>query len=111
MDKAALLQAIKEAESKAAKELEDAKAKKQQALVAAQVDSERIKSEGYAAVDRQVAEQLAEARRRIEADKQTKVQAGRVKIRKKRETGEARVAEVAEFLVQEFERSVQSGLR
>ncbi len=111
MDKAALLKAIKEAEAKAANDLEDAQAKKQQALASGQGDAERIRREGYAAVDRQVAEQIGEARRRIEVDKQEKLQAGRVRIRRKREASEARVGEVAEFLVQEFERSVQSGLR
>lgn len=111
MDKAALLKAIKDAESKAAKDLEDAQARKQSAVASAQGEAERIRREGIAAVDRQVAEQIAEARRRIDAEKQTKLVAGRVKIRRKRDAAEARVPEVAEFLVQEFERAVQSGLR
>jgi vacuolar-type H+-ATPase subunit H len=111
LDKAALLKAIKDAEAKAAKDLEEAHAKKQQALAAAQGDAERTKREGYAAVDRQVADQVADARRRIDAEKQEKLSAGRVRIRRKREQAEARVAEVAEFLVQEFERAVESGLR
>jgi vacuolar-type H+-ATPase subunit H len=111
MDKTALLKAIKEAEAKAAGDLEEAQARKQQALAAAQSDAERIKRDEFAAVDRQVAEQIADARKRIEADKLEKLTAGRVRIRKKRDVAEARVAQVAEFLVEEFERSVQSGLR
>jgi vacuolar-type H+-ATPase subunit H len=111
LDKAALLKAIKEAEAKAAKDLEEARAKKQVALGAAQADAERTRREGLAAVDKQAAGQVAEARRRIDADKAEKLTAGRVRIRRKREVAEARVAEVAEYLVQEFERSAQSGLR
>ena len=111
MDKAALLKAIKDAEAKAAKDLEEAQAKKQSAVAAAQGEAERIRREGLAAVDHQVALQIAEARRRIDAEKQEKLHAGRVRIRRKREAAEARVGEVAEFLVEEFERAVQSGLR
>jgi len=111
MDKTALLKAIKEAEAKASADLEDAQAKKQQALAGAQADAERTKRDAFAAVDKQVADQIADARRRIEADKQEKLAAGRVQIAKKRQMAEARVAQVAEFLVEEFERSVQSGLR
>ncbi len=111
MDKAALLSAIKEAEAKAAKDLENAQAKKQLAFASAQSDAERVRREGLAEVDRQVAEQISAARRKIDADKQEKLQAGRLRIRRKREAAEARVPEVAEFLVQEFERAAQSGLR
>ncbi|HKZ59819.1 MAG TPA: hypothetical protein VJ547_08250 [Candidatus Thermoplasmatota archaeon] len=111
MDKAALLKAIKEAEAKAAKDLEEAQAKKQMAVAAGQAEAERTKREGSAAVDKQVADQVAEARRRIDGDKSEKLTAGRVRIRRKREVAEARVGEVAEYLVQEFERSAQSGLR
>lgn len=111
MDKAALLKAIKEAEAKAAKDLEEAQAKKQMAVAAGQAEAERTKREGFAAVDKQVADQVAEARRRIDGDKSEKLTAGRVRIRRKREVAEARVGEVAEYLVQEFERSAQSGLR
>ena len=111
MDKTALLKAIKEAEAKAASDLEDARAKKQQALGAAQSDAERTKREAFAAVDKQVADQIADARRRIDGDKAEKLARGRAGIHKKRETAEAKVAQVAEFLVEEFERSVQSGLR
>lgn len=111
MDKTALLKAIKEAEAKAASDLEEAQARKQQALAAAQSDAERTKREAFAAVDKQVADQIADARRRIEADKAEKLNAGRVQITKKRQLAEARVAQVAEFLVEEFERSVQAGLR
>lgn len=111
MDKAALLKAIKEAEANAAKDLEDAQARKQSSVASAQAEAERIRREGIAAVERQVAEQIAEARRRIDVEKQAKLAAGRVKIRRKRESAEARVPDVAEFLVEEFERAVQSGLR
>jgi hypothetical protein len=58
-----------------------------------------------------VAAQVADARRRIDAEKGEKLQAGRAQIRRKRDVAEARVSEVAEFLVQEFERAAQSGLR
>ncbi len=111
MDKAALLKAIKEAEAKTAKDLEEAQAKKQMAVAGAQAEAERTKREGLSAVDKQVADQVGEARRRIDADKAEKLTAGRVRIRRKREVAEARVGEVAEYLVQEFERSAQSGLR
>jgi len=111
LDKAALLKAIKEAEARAAKDLEEAQARKQQALAAAQAEGEKIRREGIAAVDRQVAEQIAAAQRRIEQEKAEKLSAGRVAIRRKREAAEARVPQVAEFLVREFEQSVKSGLR
>jgi vacuolar-type H+-ATPase subunit H len=111
LDKAALLKAIKEAEAKAAKDLEEAQAKRQSAIAAGQAEAERVKREGLAAVDEQVASQVADARRRIDADKNEKLSAGRTKIKRKREVAEARVGEVAEFLVTEFERSVQAGLR
>ena len=111
MDKAALLKAIKEAEAKAAKDLEDAQARRQMAIAAGQAEAERLRREGLSAVDQQVAEQIAQARTRIEADKGEKLNAGRQKIKRKREIAEARVGEVAEFLVTEFERSVQAGLR
>src|SRR5690349_24259840 len=73
MDKTALLKAIKEAEAKAASDLEDAQARKQQALAAAQSDAERTKREAFAAVDQQAADQVAQARRRIEGDKAEKL--------------------------------------
>src|SRR6185295_19144962 len=65
LDKAALLKAIKEAEAKAAKDLEEAQAKRQSAIAAGQAEAERVKREGLAAVDEQVASQVADARRRI----------------------------------------------
>jgi vacuolar-type H+-ATPase subunit H len=111
MDKSALLKAIKDAEAKAAKDLEEAKAAKAAAVASAQADADRIRREGLAAVDGEVAEMIAEARRRIDVDKQEKVAAGRVRLRRKREGADARVPQVAEFLVQEFEKSVQAGLR
>lgn len=111
MDKAALLKAIKDAEAQASKDLEDAQARKGAAVAAGQSEAERMRREGLAAVERQVADQIGEARRRIEAEKQERLASGRVRIRRKREAAEARVAEVAEFLVQEFEKSVQAGLR
>ena len=111
MDKAALLKAIKDAEAKAAKDLEEAQARRQMALASAQSESERVRREGLAAVDRQVADQIAEARRRIEVDKGERLTAGRVQIKRKREAAEARVSAVAEYLVGEFERAAQTGLR
>jgi vacuolar-type H+-ATPase subunit H len=111
LDKAALLKAIKGAEAKAAKDLEEAQARRAAAIAAGQSEAERLRREGLSAVDQQVADQIAEARRRIEAEKGEKLSAGRQKIKRKREVAEARVGEVAEFLVTEFERSVQAGLR
>jgi len=111
LDKASLLKAIKEAEAKAAKDLEEARARKQQALATAQLEAERIRREGIAAVDGQAAEMIAKARQRVEAEKQQKLAEGRAKIRRKRELAQARVPQVADFLVQEFERYVQAGLR
>ncbi len=106
-----MLKAIKDSEAKAAKDLEEAQASKAGAVASAQGEAERIRREGKAAADQEVAEQIGQARRRIDADKQEKLKAGRVRIRRKRDVAEARVPEVAEFLVQEFEKSVQSGLR
>jgi len=111
LDKAALLKAIKDAEAKAAKDLEEAQAKRQMAIAAGQSEAERIKREGLSAVDQQVADQIAEARRRIEAEKKERLADGRVRIRRKREVAEARVGEVAEFLVTEFERAASAGMR
>jgi vacuolar-type H+-ATPase subunit H len=111
LDKAALLKAIKEAEAKAAKDLEEAQAKKQQALAAAQAEGEKIRRDGTSAVDAQVVEQIAAAQRRIDQEKAEKLTAGRVQIRRKREAAEARVPQVADFLVRELEQAVKSGLR
>ena len=111
MDKAALLKAIKDAEAKAAKDLEDAQAKRQAAIGAGQAEAERIKREGLSAVDQQVADQVAAARAKIDAEKRERLQGGRAAIKRKREVAEARVGEVAEFLVQEFERAAHAGMR
>jgi vacuolar-type H+-ATPase subunit H len=111
MDKAALLKAIKDAEAKSAKELEEAQAKRQAAVAAGLAEAERLRREGISAVDRQVTEQIADARRRIDADRGEKIGAGRVQIRRKREAAEARVGEVAEYLVREFEAAARAGMR
>jgi len=58
-----------------------------------------------------VADQVAAARQRVEAEKKERLADGRVKIKRKREVAEARVGEVAEFLVQEFERAAHAGMR
>lgn len=111
LDKAALLKAIKDAEAKASKDLEEAQARKQAAVANAHGEAERIRREGIAAVDAQVALQIAEARKRIDADKADRLTQGRVRVRRKRELADARVPEVAEFLIQEFERAAQAGMR
>ena len=111
MDKAALLQSIREAEANATKDLEEARAKKQQAMAAAQGEAERLRRDGVAEVDAVVAAQLAEARRRIDAEKKAKLAEGRARVRRKREQAEARIPEVADFLVAEFEKYARSGLR
>lgn len=111
MDKAAVLRAIKEAEANAAKDLEEAQARKQAAVAGAQADAERIRRDGTAAVDAQVADQIAQARKRIDAEKAERLAQGRVRIRRKREIAEARVPGVAEFLISEFERAAQTGMR
>lgn len=106
-----MLREIKAAEAEAAKQLEEAKAAKQQVIQAAQLEVERLRRDGMAAVDRQVAEQIAEARRRVDASKSERLVSGRAQIRRKKELAEARAADVADFVIREFERHIESGMR
>lgn len=111
MDKAGVLKAIKDAEAKAASELEEGRARKAAAVASAQGEGERVRREGFAEADRAAQSQIDEARRGIEKEKQGKLEQGRIRVRRKRELAEARVNDVAEYLVQEFERFVQAGAR
>ncbi len=111
MDKAGVLKAIKEAESKASKDLEDARARKAAAVASAQSESERVRRDGFAEADRAAQSQVDDAKRGIDKEKEAKLAQGRIRVRRKRELAEARVNEVADYLVQEFERFVQAGAR
>ncbi len=111
MDKVALLKEIKEAEGKAATQIEEARARKEQAVAAGEVEAEKIRKDGHASADGEAAAQVAKARERIDAEKAEKMSQGRVRVRRKREQAEARVSEVAEYLVGEFESAAQAGFR
>jgi vacuolar-type H+-ATPase subunit H len=111
LDKAALLKNIKDAEGKAATEVAEARARKQQAIATGEIEAEKIRKDGHATADREAAAQVAKARERIDAEKAEKLSQGRVRVRRKREQAEARVQEVAEYLVGEFESAAQAGFR